>query len=207
LDAAARSAHNIQDLIFCARTTARVAAMRERWWPSPPLDPAQVAAAIGRLSGDRSAPEFSALHVVGEDYRHREPRSKALMPRQMLTADTLDELTTVYQRPIEEFLRYNRERGWTPDERLDPGTRVNVPDPGFSPLIAARLSAAVLAAGQPSSEVSAQLRHLVPVTGADVTALGTVLARLLLCSPTEDVELLSQLRDLVTEAASATATL
>jgi hypothetical protein len=205
LDAAARSAHKIQDLTFCARTTARVTAMRERWWPSPPPDPSQVASVIGRLSRDRSAPEFSALHVVGEDYQYREPRSKALMPRQMLTADTLDELATVHQRPIEEFLRYNPERGWTPDQRLDPGTRVNVPDPGFPPLIAARLSAAVLAAGQPSSEVSAQLRHLVPVTGTDVTALATVLARLLLCSPTEDVQLLAPLRRLVSEATSATA--
>lgn len=43
------------------------------------------------------------------------------------------------------------------------------------------------------------------MTGADVTALGTVLARLLLCSPTQDVDLLAQLRRLVTEAASATA--
>jgi len=207
LTAAERSAHNIQDFTFCARTTARVTAMRERWWPSPPLDSAQVAAAISRLSGDRSAPEFSAMHVVGEDYRHREPDSRALMPRQMLTADTLDELATIYQRPIEEFLRHNQERDWAPDQQLPAGTRVNVPDPGFPPLVSARLSAAVLAAGQPSPEVSAQLRHLVPVTGADVTALGTVLARLLLCSPTHDVQLLAQLRRLVTEAASATATL
>jgi hypothetical protein len=205
LAAAERSAHNIQDFTFCARTTARVAAIRERWWPLPPLDPPQLASVIGRLSRDRSAPEFSGMHVVGEDYQYREPPSRALMPQQMLTADTLDQLATVYQRPIEEFLRYNQERGWTPDERLPSGTRVNVPDPGFPPLIAARLSAAVLAAGPPSPEVSAQLRHLVPVTGADVTALGTVLARLLLCSPTEDVQLLAQLRRLVTEAASATA--
>jgi hypothetical protein len=200
---AERSAHNIQDFTFCARTTARVAAMRKRWWPSPPLDPAQLASVIGRLSLDRSAPEFSAMHAVGEEYRHREPRSRALMPRQMLTADTLDQLATVYQRPIEEFLRHNQEHGWTADQRLPRGTRVNVPDPGFPPLVAARLAAAALAGGQPSPEGSAQLRHLVPVTGVDVTALGTVLARLLLCSPTQDVELLAQLRRLVTEAASA----
>ena len=106
LDAAERSAHNIQDFTFCARTTARVAAMRERWWPSPALDPTQAAAVIGRLSEDRSTPEFSALHVVGEYYGYREPRGRTLMPRQMRTANTLNELATVYQRPIEEFLRY-----------------------------------------------------------------------------------------------------
>jgi hypothetical protein len=203
LAAAEQTAHNIQDFTFCARTTARVAAMRERWWPVPPLDPARVAAVIGRLRGDRSAPEFSAMHVVGEDYRHREPGGRTLMPRQMLTAATLEELATVYQRPIEEFLRHNQERGWAPDQHLPVGTRVNVPDPGFPPLVAARLSAAILTGGPPGPALAAQLRHLVPVTGADVTALGTVLTRLLLCSPTQDIQLLADLRGLVTRAASA----
>jgi hypothetical protein len=80
---------------------------------------------------------------------------------------------------------------------------VNVPDPGFPPLVAARLSAAILAGGPPGPALSAQLRHLVPVTGADVTALGTVLARLLLSSPTQDIQLLAELRGLVSRAASA----
>jgi hypothetical protein len=35
----------------------------------------------------------------------------------MLTAATLEELATVYQRPIEEFLRHNQERGWALDGR------------------------------------------------------------------------------------------
>jgi len=202
LAAAEQAAHNIQDFTFCARTTARVAAARERWWPMPPLDPAQVAAVIGRLSQDRSTAEFSALHVIGERYRHREAGGRELMPPQMLTADTLEGLATVYQRPIEEFVRHNQERGWAMDEQLPAGTRVNVPDPGFPPLVAARLSAAVLAGGPPGPALSAQLRHLVPVTGADVTALGTVLARLLLSSPTQDIQLLAELRGLVTRAAS-----
>ncbi|HEV8647915.1 MAG TPA: hypothetical protein VG276_00580 [Actinomycetes bacterium] len=203
LAAAEEAAHNIQDTTFCARTTARVTAMRQRWWPLPPLDPVQVTAVIGRLSRDRSAPEFGAVHVIGERYEHREPSSSVVMPRQMLTADTLDQLVTVYQRPTEDFLRHNEGRGWAPDERLDHGTLVNVPDPGFPPLVAARLSAAALAGGPPGPALSALLRHLVPVTGADVTALGTVLARLLLCSPTQDVQLLAELRRLVTGAAAA----
>ena len=205
LAAAEQAAHNIQDFTFCARTTARVAAMRERWWPSPPLDAPNVAAVIGRLSQDRTDPEFNAMHVVGENYRHRESGGRTLMPRQMLTANTLEELSTVYQRPVEEFLRHNQGRGWAPDQQLPGGTRVNVPDPGFPPLLAARLSAAVLAGGAPGPALAARLRHLVPVTGADVTALGTVLTRLLFCSPTQDVQLLARLRHLVTEAAKATA--
>jgi hypothetical protein len=203
LAAAEQAAHKIQDFTFCARTTARVAAMRGRWWPSTPVDLAQVAAVISRLRGDRSAPEFSAMHVVGEGYRHREPGGRTLMPRQMLKAATLEKLATVYQRPIEEFLRHNQELGWAPDQHLRAGTRVNVPDPGFPPLVAARLSAVLLASGPPGPALAAQLRHLVPVTGADVTALGTVLTRLLLCSPTQDLQLLAKLRGLVTRAASA----
>ena len=205
LTAAEEAAHNIQDATFCARTTARIAAMRERWWPGTPLSPDRVAEVIGRLARDRSAPEFSAVHVIGESYTHRDPTTRALMPERMLTADTLDDLASVYQRPIEEFLRHNEEHGWTPDEHLTDGTRVNVPDPGFQPLIAARLSAAVLADGPPGPSLSALLRQLVPVTGADVTALATVIARLLLCSPTQDALLLTELRRLVTEVTSATA--
>jgi hypothetical protein len=205
LAAAEEAAHHVQDFTFCARTTARVGAMRERWWPTPPLDLAQLDAVIGRLAGDRSNPEFGALHVVGEQYRHREPPDRALLPPLLLTADTLKELAIVYQRPIEDFLRHNQQHGWPPDLHLPAGTRVNVPDPGFPPLVAARLSAAVLAAGPPGPALSARLRHLVPVTGADVTALGTVLARLLLCAPTRDVELLARLRGLVTDVAAAAA--
>lgn len=205
LTAAEEAAHHVQDFTFCARTTARVTAMRERWWPTPPLDLARLDVVIGRLAGDRSNPEFGALHVVGEQYRHREPPDRALLPPLLLTADTLKELAIVYQRPIEDFLRHNQQHGWPPDLHLPAGTRVNVPDPGFPPLVAARLSAALLAAGPPGPALSPRLRHLVPVTGADVTALGTVLARLLLCAPTQDVELLAGLRRLVSDAAAAAA--
>jgi hypothetical protein len=203
LTAAEAAANNIQDATFCARTTARVTAMRERWWPLPPLDPIQPAAVVSRLSRDPSAPEFGAVHVVGEQYRYREPTSRVLLPPQMLAADTLGQLAEVYQRPLQEFLRYNEEQGWAPDEQLPKDTRVKVPDPGFPPLLAARLSAAILADG-PSPALSALMRHLVPVSGIDITALGTVLTRLLLCSPTQDVQLLAQLRRLVTETTATT---
>jgi hypothetical protein len=53
LAAAEEAAHNIQDATFCARTTARVTAMRERWWSEPPLDPADVAVVIARLSSSK----------------------------------------------------------------------------------------------------------------------------------------------------------
>jgi hypothetical protein len=203
LAAAEEAAHHIQDATFRARTTARVRAMRWRWWPEPPLGPAQVADAIERLSTDRSGPEFGAVHVVGDPG----PGDARPLPPLVL-AESLEQLAAVYQRPLRDFLRHNQGenqgRGWAPDERLAQGTIVNVPDPGFPPLVAARLSAAALAGGPPGSAQSALLRHLVPVTGADVTALGTVLARLLLCSPTHDLPLLAELRHLVTQTAAVT---
>lgn len=204
LTEAETAAHNIQDAIFCARMTSRVTAMRERWWPVPGLHAVQLTPVIARLSGDPSAPEFSAVHVVGEPYKHREPNTTVPLPGQMLTADTLGQLAEVYQRPLEEFQRSNEDHGWGLDQHLPAGSRVNVPDPGFPALLAARLSAAVLADGPPSPTLSAMMRHLVPVAGVDVTALSTVLARLLLCSPTQDARLLVELRRLAAETAAAT---
>jgi hypothetical protein len=202
LNAAESAAHNIQDPTFCARTTARVAAMRRRWWADVRLDPDQAAAAAGRLSRDPSAPEFGAQHIIGEQYMYRDSGSRVLLPPQMLTAVTLSELAQIYQRPLEEFVRFNEENGWGPDDQIPSDATVMVPDPGFPPLIAARLSAAILAGGPPGAAVAAQMRHLVPVSGADITALGTVLARLLLCSPTQDDQLLIQLRHFMAEKAA-----
>jgi hypothetical protein len=137
LTAAEASAHNIQDATFCARTTARVAAMRERWWPAP----TSLTATIDKLVTDPFDPGLGATHIMGERYVHR-AGSGVQLPQQMLTAETLRDLADVYQRSLPDFQRYNEDHG--PDDRLPVGTKVNVPDPGFPPLLAARLSAAVL---------------------------------------------------------------
>ena len=198
LKAAEASAHNIQDTIFCARTTARVTAMRRLWWPAP----APPTEAIDALVTDVSAARFGAAHVVGERYAYRD-MSSVRLPSPMTAADTLRDLAEVYQRPLPDFLRHNENRG--PDDHLPAGSLVRVPDPGFPPLLAARLSAAVLAARPPGGELSALVRHLVPIAESDVTALCTVLARLLLCSPTRDTELLAELRRLIKDTAATAA--
>jgi hypothetical protein len=200
LRAAEEAAHNIQDATFCARSTARVNAMRERWWVVPLPDPVQWLAVITRLSRDPAHPEFSALHVVGEGYRFRE---ESRLPLGYLRSNTLRQLAETYQRPLLEFVRYNQHMGWVPDQNLPEGTRVNVPDPGFPALLAARLAAAMLAEGRPGAAASAQMRHLVPVSGVDVAAQAAVLARLLLCSSAQDAQLLAELRRLVTETTTA----
>jgi hypothetical protein len=77
LDAAQRSAHNIQDATFCARTTARVNAMRQRWWGSPPGQELTVREAARALCESSSGPRFAALHHVGEAYDQRLPQGDA----------------------------------------------------------------------------------------------------------------------------------
>jgi hypothetical protein len=134
------------------------------------------------------------MQVVGEQYRHR-MRPSEPMP----SPDTLGDLAELYQRPLPDFLRGNPRLGAS--DHLPDGTRVAVPDPGMPPLLAARLSAAVVAAGPPGPEVAARMRHLVPLSQLDVTAHCTVLTRLLLCTPTEDVRLLSELLRLMKQTA------
>lgn len=69
LDAALAAAHNIQDPVFCARTTARVEAIRRHWWPAPAL----IAATVDGLARDPHAVRFATLHTVGEQYAARVP--------------------------------------------------------------------------------------------------------------------------------------
>jgi hypothetical protein len=194
LGGARTSAHNIQDAVFCARTTARVQALAERWWGSPPVGAFNVEDAAGRLARDASGPEFAALHVIGQQYNDRDPGATIPLPSELLTAATPKQLAAVYERPLEEFYRLNSDRPLRRDDRLPPGTQVNVPDPGFAPLLAARFAARALADPLLSSDRQQRvIRALVPIAAADATALDLVLARLLLASHSEDLVMLDNL--------------
>ena len=190
LSAALERAQNIQDISFCARSTARVNAMRSRWWASTPLDLSKL---VPEMCSNSSAPEFTALHFVGEKYQAREPPPEsAELPVWFRQANTLTALAAVYQRPLNEFLRVNRQQGWSADEALPIGTEVNVPDQGFATQLAARFAAEVLsdpALTQPQ-RVSL-IQQLVPLASVSPTALDTVLTRLLLAAQPVDEETLS----------------
>ena len=175
---ALRAAHNIRDPVFCARMTARVNAMRERWWPAP--DEQRLADVGTALAESPLDPAFTALHRIGEEY---ENRTQDDLPAVMRSARTLRELAEVYQRPLPQFQAVN-DADWHPDHELKDKV-VNVPDPGFPPLLAARLAASALAAGD---GMDGMIRRLLPVTGADTTALGTTLSRLLLAAPVDDAD-------------------
>jgi hypothetical protein len=200
LAGARTSAHNIQDATFCARTTARVQALAERWWGSPPVGGFNVVDAAGRLARDASGPEFAALHVIGQQYNDRDPGATIPLPASLLNATTVRQLAEAYERPLEEFYRLNSDQPLQADTPLPPGTRINVPDPGLAPLLAARFAARALADPALSSDQRQRvIRALLPVAAADATALDLVLARLLLASRTQDLVVLDSVVALAVE--------
>jgi hypothetical protein len=190
LDAATRAAHNIREPGFCARTTARVNAMRRPM----PLD--DVEARVQRFADDPAAPEFAALHRVGEGYDERIAPTRAALPPWVLSAASLPELAhDVYRSSLASFQRLNPS--CPPQGALDLDEEIRVPDPGFAPLMAARLAADALAAPGLHGDARARLiRTLVPIAAANRTALDTVLARLTLADPPAEPATLTQLRAL-----------
>lgn len=175
---ALEAAHNINDDGFCAAMTARMNAMAERWPAFAPIPAA--AEAIRRLVRDRAAPEFAALHRVGEEYEGRLMQFRLRMPGQWKAANTLRELADAYGRPLSEVQRVNPELAGQPDFGWPPGTLIRIPDPGLAPLIAARLAAEVLAQGGSAAEKRRLIQSLAPVAAPDPAALVTVLGRLIL---------------------------
>ena len=172
LECAQSGAHNVQDVSFCARVTARVNATRRHWWT-----PFVLEQRARQLDDGVPRREFAALHRVGHRYPGR--RSDALLwPAWAEDDRSFETLARLYQRPKGDFLRLNGA-----DRPLAEGEEVAVPDRGFVPHLAARLAAEVLAlAGQaPVTPDRLQLlRALVPRAIANPTALDAVLQRLVL---------------------------
>lgn len=172
LEQAQLAAHNVQDMTFCARLTARVNALRRHWWT-----PFELAERARQLGDGVPRPEFAALHVVGHAYTGR--RDDALQWPVWAADDTrFDLLARRFQRSREDFLRLNGA-----DRPLHGNDAVAVPDPGFAPHLAARLAAEELAQAQglPLDEEQAlRLRRLVPHALPSATALDAVLARIVL---------------------------
>ncbi|HEY0071408.1 MAG TPA: hypothetical protein VGE04_15695, partial [Chloroflexia bacterium] len=196
LEHALNAAHNIQDETFCARSTARVNAMRLFWWKPGGVDDLQ--GTITRLHHDPSQPEFATLHFIGERYDRRADIGKLPLSPQMRGANTLQALADVHQRPLTEFQRVNRAQNWADDQVLADGTAVLVPDPGFATWLAARFAATALV--EPSLmplEAQRLIQLLVPVASNNPTTLDTVLARLLLADPATDQQTLDELQRLV----------
>ena len=178
---AERAAHNVQDLVFCARSVSRVHAFTRTWWPAAQNDALAIVDTVGRFAAEPQAAEFAALHVVGEQYPHRRvvnPTSR--LPAWLLDARSLESLAQVYQWRLSEWQRVNPQIAAV-DAALADGQTVRVPDPRFAPHLAAWFASRVLAspALAPAERVASILR-LLPIAVADRTELDAVLACLLL---------------------------
>lgn len=204
LDSALEAAHNVQDPVFCARTTSRVNAMRADWWPAaaagaPRFDPVLAAR---HLRDHPTAPEFAPVHVVGEKYARRDRAASSVRLRdEFLRADTLRDLAEhVYQQPVTEFLRLNREHGFTEFAPLPPGALVRVPDGNYGPLVAARIACETLRSpGLSATQRQRTLQMLVPIAARDTIALDAVLSRLVLGSPQLTLEEVRALEAVLSE--------
>jgi hypothetical protein len=168
--------------------------MSRLWWQqSAPAS--EVEAVIKRFRQNPSNHEFATLHFVGEEYRYRAPSTERLpLPTEAREADTLADLAQLYHRPLSEFQRLNRERGWATDEHLPPATEVNVPDAGFATQLAARYAAEVMVSdGFSGNERVNLLQSLVPLAVPNSTALDSVLSRLLLAARPTNSPLLKKI--------------
>lgn len=177
------AAHNIQDHAFCARATARVNALEALGWPS--------CADAERFADSPGAPGFAAWHRVGEGYVLRDAGSTKLeIPPWARHAATPEALASLYGVPVEELLAANPAAAWAPDEVLGPDTRVHLPDPGFAPMVAARLCAAVLAdPACPPARRTRAIARLAPHALADARSMDAVLSRLVMAARPEGAAL------------------
>ncbi len=177
------AAHNVQDLVFCARTVSRVHALVDIWWPLALKGDTWLPATMDRFIRDPQAMEFCAQHKVGETYAKRRvvnPTSR--LPAWLLAARSLEALARAYQWRLPDWQRVNPEVG-APDADLPDGSTVRVPDPRWAPLLASFFASRVLAAKAftPAEKVRFVSR-LVPVAVTNRTALDTLLARLILAA-------------------------
>jgi hypothetical protein len=183
LQLAQTAAHNIQDPSFCARMTARVNSIRRDWRPGFNIEER------ARWLATAGHPQLAALHPVGHKYDGRRPDALQF-PAWATNDKTFEGLARLYQRSKQDFLRLNGA-----DRPLKPGDEIAVPDPGFLPHIAARISAEILAqAGNmplPAGRLEL-LRSLVARAIPSPTALDVVLTRLVLAQGRNDPASLSE---------------
>jgi hypothetical protein len=188
LEQAEIAAHHIQNAGFCARTTARVRAIRHRWWDLPADQ--DLESLITNFVGNPFAVEFAPIHRIGEQYNYRTVTdAKDELPQTLRGARSLGQISWVMGFKPGALVKLNHKRGW--DERGDLPTDadVSLPDPGFAPWLAARLAAEVAVRPFPSRRKQALIQSLVPVAVSDRTALDTILARLVYAAAPGDLEI------------------
>ena len=204
LTSAQAASHRIQDHPFCLQTTSMVNAMRARWWAPGGMD---LEAVIERFRTAPQAPEFCMVHHVGESFQYRSHGPNTLpLPPAVLAANTVRTVADIYRRDPEVVLQANRDSAWGLDEPLAAETEINIPEPDFVPLLAARFAAEALAAENlTAARRTALIQLLVPLATTNVTARDTVLSRLLLAAAGTPLDLPKILTDIELSVATPTA--
>jgi hypothetical protein len=167
----------VQELVFCAQTTARWQAI-DGWWKEA-LDLPRLVDAIDDLHRGRHPERFAGLHLIGEEYLGRiaETEDTEQLER-MLNARSLADIEAVHDQSLADLVRLNP--GLPPYDKLDETTPVLIPDPNLAAQIAAHLAARALALPGADPVHRVQLvQALAPVALANPTALDTVLTLLL----------------------------
>ena len=109
----------------------------------------------------------------------------------------LRQIAAAFDFEAEKIITFNGSAWVGPDTALDEDSEVNVPDPEFAPVLAARFAAEALVAEGLSPETrSGILQRLVPIVMSNPTALDTVLARLVLSMCHRPAELPPLVREL-----------
>jgi hypothetical protein len=109
------------------------------------------------------------------------------LPPQLLNACTLRDIALTMQLDLDELVALNRNEGWQEDTLLGETDQVALPDRGFAPWLAARLSAHIAASPLLALKKQELIQLLVPIAFGDRTILDTVLARLLYTVQIEDL--------------------
>lgn len=182
------SAHNVQDPGFCARTTARVNAMRDLWWAQPIAD---LIGVLDEFIRDPFARRFAPVHRVAEDFQERPKTEERIALDEIRNARTLTDLArNVFHMPVSAFERLNPGI----PQAIDAVAEIAIPDTKFAPLLAARFAAELLSRPSLAEDVRVSyLARLVPIALANPTTLDAVLARLTLAMTTADSEVLADL--------------
>lgn len=189
LERALRAAHNIQDPSFCVRMVSRCNAMLKDWWGLPLKD---LHSLVSRLFNEPAHRDFTALHYVGDTFRHRAPGSVPI-PDSTVQALSLTQLSALYRVHLEDLQRVN-PKVRTASGRLAVGHEVRIPDAGFATWIAGRLSAALLANEGLFDEDRVELLQLLSaVASPNATTLDRVLARLVIAAHPKDPDMLDAL--------------
>jgi hypothetical protein len=162
-------------------------------WLNRDLNVQELTDTINRLTASPSDPEFASVHFIQDPYQFRDTGPGVLPITSAQMAGTLEQLVEVFQQPAVEFLRLNPQFALA--QQIAPGTPVQVPDPGFSPLLAVHLAARVLADSSLATRREALVRVLVPVAAVNSTALDSVLSYLLMAKLPDDPELLEEIVD------------